>query len=175
MIETKEIDTNQLVHEVIGALIKIPEECKNKTDPEWTFHIKKSLEKIADNHGLRCSFTDKKNKKKEWLHDFIMYDMINDDEFGKDSKRLGKVYLCAESEWKVDIDEIQEDFEKLLVAKAKIKLMIYCRMKEWEEWMRRLVEKSEIDIGGEIYILAAYDESAFFIEQYEDGRWSVKP
>lgn len=53
----------------------------------------------------------------EWLYDVTWLDY--------DSEHLLSVPLVAEIEWSKEPDEIDHDFQKLLVARADLKLMIF--------------------------------------------------
>jgi len=52
-----------------------------------------------------------------WLYDLVWY--RNDD------GHLAEVYLVLESEWSYDAYDIRYDFEKLLLAKATLKVMVF--------------------------------------------------
>ena len=58
----------------------------------------------------------------EWLFD-LCWSIENDSDDGWKKSYKGLKLIC-ESEWKMDIDEILYDFQKLAVVKAEIKIMI---------------------------------------------------
>jgi hypothetical protein len=162
----------KIIEDISSGLKKIPTVnlIKRKC---WTSSIKKFLEKVADENTLQYTHTKKEDKKREWLYDSIMFDLNDDPEGGINSKMLNEVYLCAEYEWLSDEDSIQEDFEKLLVAKSPIKLMIYRVSKEEKkaraDFLKRIINSSKMTNAAEKYILAAWitRERYVSIEMYQ--------
>lgn len=89
------------------------------TDRQWTSEMKEIIGDIGrDNKYEVCAtgFPDKFSS--EWLFDITWY--LNDS-----NGNLTDVPLVLESEWGPKIEEIKYDFEKLLVANAKYKVMIF--------------------------------------------------
>lgn len=56
----------------------------------------------------------------EWLYDAVWYKYNNDQH-----DHLVEVPLVAESEWSHDFTSVRDDFHKLLLARAGIRLMVY--------------------------------------------------
>ena len=86
----------------------------------WTKEIKTRLCKIGNDLGYYtcASQVDRKCVNQgEWLFDVAWLDWETKD------KNLKSVPLVAESEWG-DLDHIRDDFQKLLVARADIRLMV---------------------------------------------------
>lgn len=88
-------------------------------EEKWTEEIKNSLGELGrDNNFSICASTLDKDYECEWLYDLVWY---KENENGY----LIDVPLVVESEWKTDlIKDIKFDFEKLLLAKSRVKLMI---------------------------------------------------
>jgi hypothetical protein len=141
----------------------------------WTSGVKSFLDGVASKNMLECTYTENQKDRQEWLYDFIMYE-VKDDVCGKKGwKIFNQVYLCAESEWNTDLDAIQIDFDKLLVARSPIKLMVYCATKkddnEKRQWLERIVDESDMSCPDETYILAACvgKEEKFSVYIYHKG------
>ncbi len=145
-----------LEREIINSIKSMPQTLERGMggDTEWTALLKSEMTKIAHRHEyLVCPKLDESNT--EWLYDLVW--------FRNDSNRfLREVALVLESEWARDADEIHYDFEKLLLAKAPIKVMVFqnCRDNLPELWRQlkdgiRIFEQKSND---ETYILAAFKE-----------------
>jgi hypothetical protein len=67
-----------------------------------------------------------------------------------------------ESEWKVAPYEIKHDFEKLLLAKASLKIMVFRanehKIKEIFNLLESGIRAFQTKTPGEIYILAGYND-----------------
>ena len=131
-----------------------------KSDGQWTVAIKKALIDIADKHELlaNCSSIGGQYKKNhinyEWLYDIILYTNKEDD-------ILDEVYLVGESEWHYDRGELENDFSKLLLARAKVRLMVYQANDEniyhgLRNRFIRMIEESSSCLSGDVYLFAVY-------------------
>ena len=150
------------------------------TDKNLTIAIKKALidvaEKYKENYKekeklnliSRCNIYDeeyKNNWKNELLYDIIIYSF-------KENYILDEVFLVGESELGKNWDIILEDFEKLLFARAKVRLMVY-QVKnsvEYEEYideLKNIIEKSSSCINGDIYLFAVYDANDANINKWK--------
>lgn len=100
---------------------------KTWSDRDWTVGIKGSVAKLALAAGwdICTSSVADIECECEWLFDQTW--------FRNENGMLREVGLVLESEWG-DFPEVRYDFEKLLVARAPLKVMIYCDEKlECEE------------------------------------------
>jgi hypothetical protein len=99
-------------------------------------------------HGLRDHF------QPEWLYDLCWYSNSPD---GK----LLNVTLVLESEWDIKRADIKYDFEKLLIAKANIKVFVFqAKSQNVANYLKELEQGIHAYKGGcsgEIYLLACYD------------------
>ncbi|HTE23665.1 hypothetical protein [Flavitalea sp.] len=90
---------------------------------------------------------------KAWLYDIVWY--------VEDSKnRLIKIPLIVECEWNLRYDEIQYDFEKLLVGNAERRLMIcQCPRKGIEQLISNLVTAIDLfqENHGDKFLIAVLD------------------
>lgn len=83
---------------------------------DLTFSIKKIIGNIGINRGFTIRAGGQNGFEQEWLYDLIWYKR---NEIG-----ISNVELIMESELSRNIDEIIYDFEKLLLANSRLKLMI---------------------------------------------------
>jgi hypothetical protein len=138
-------------------------------DREWTIAIKKRLIDIAEKYSLsvNCNIYGEKykhNDGREWLYDLIIYSSNNG--------YFDEVYLVCESEWSLDFDAIKWDFEKLLVARSKVHLLVYKgspeKHDEYKDDFIAEIEKSGSCSNGDVYLFAIYNTSddSFFVEKY---------
>lgn len=140
----------------------------------WTFAINRLLrdvgKEINKEYKIAC-----KNRElgdcSEWLFDFVCY---TDNEYG-----LCDVLFVAESEWinawdkYRNFDHIKFDFEKLLLARCKSRIMIFEANMEEEirKYIKRLnsiVANSKLTEANDRYFYVAWDRSntEFIIDLY---------
>jgi hypothetical protein len=90
-----------------------------RTDREWTTQIKEDIGSLGVAHGWAvCTSGFEGRFECEWLYDLIWYRSNPDN-------HLADVYLVLESEWGIKQSDIKYDFEKLLLAKATLKVMVF--------------------------------------------------
>lgn len=113
------VPVNEFLAQLASA---IPEEATTAEPKEWTRAVKKVLcEKTFDGYEPYACTEWKHKKLHEFLLDAIWYEK---------SPGMG-ILLAVESEWGVDSrsgpreGQILDDFEKLMVIKSPVKLMIY--------------------------------------------------
>lgn len=104
---------------------------KEPSDARWTINMKTELVDLGrqitslggENDFLACAKPQKKVGAEygEWLFDVVWYLEQADSEGGY----LLEVPLVAEIEWKPQSDFIDPDFQKLVVARAPIKLWVF--------------------------------------------------
>ena len=88
-------------------------------DRDWTVGIKSSVAKLGRAAGwnICTSSVAGIERECEWLFDQTWY--------RNENGMLRELGLVLESEWG-DFPSVRYDFEKLLVARAPLKVMIYC-------------------------------------------------
>ena len=112
------MNTQQIENEIISAIKEIPKQFPNGgRNSEWTKAILLVIGTLGkklgyDVCGLREHF------QSAWLFDLCWYSSALD---GK----LLDMPLALESEWDVKYAGIKYDFEKLLIAKSKFKVMVF--------------------------------------------------
>jgi len=90
-----------------------------------------------------------------WLYDLICYSTDN-------AGRLTNLHLVLECEWDLRLGEIKWDFEKLLVSKASLKVLVCQASDENGTHAVFAMAKNGIKAfkksGSEIYIIAVYNQ-----------------
>ena len=141
---------------------------RTASSTEWSSAVKTELCRIGQCQflckvGARTNEVDEAHRDYgEWLYDVTWL------EYGPDG-RLVDAHLVAECEWS-HFGEIDEDFQKLLLAHAGVRLMVFdgnpkCGNDFWpgsEEVARRLAERVR-DFNGsrldDAWLLAAWEKT----------------
>ena len=115
------MNPNALVRKIVAEFRKLEQELLQQDDsqwpqdkPEWTEKVLTTLCKLGERLGYTAWAT---GAPKEWLYDVSW---SNCDACG----RLISVPMVAECEWG-NLGEIAYDFEKLLLARATVRVMVY--------------------------------------------------
>jgi hypothetical protein len=90
----------------------------------WTNLIKKKFLEYGLSLGYEVRVSKTQGNKSEWLFDMVWFASIDG--------YIDHVYLVLESEFEPRIYNIVEDFNKLLVARADIRVMIFARGKTYQ-------------------------------------------
>jgi hypothetical protein len=105
------------------------------SDAKWTVAVKEALVSVGRSFGwLTAANGCNSDEGKEWLYDVVWYQL---DRAG----HMTDVPLVAESEWGGE-NAIKEDFEKLLVARSKYRVMVF--QADSEDAVRNLFRKMRI-------------------------------
>ena len=111
---------SELESRVAAALNDIPSRCSSKSDVDWTNAVKSSVAGAIHGQGLaihtNCAQIQDA-KQKEWIYDLCA---IEKNEKG----HLLSVKLVLESEWSNNRKERQWDFQKLLIARAELRVFV---------------------------------------------------
>jgi hypothetical protein len=101
----------------------------------WTNLIKKKFSEYGSSLGYEVMVSKTERNKSEWLFDMVW--------FASKNGHIDHVYLVLESEFEPRIYNIIEDFNKLLVARAEVRVMIFARRKTYqvEETFRDIEER----------------------------------
>jgi len=161
------MNTQEIEAQIVSVLKAIPGQFKpNQRNSEWTKAVKLAVCVLGQklNYAV-CGCPPECDKG--WLYDLCWYSVTTDRKF------LLDMPLVLESEWG-NWTEIKYDFEKLLVAKSKFKVMVFQAegqnitdyYKELEQGIRTYQGGS----AGEVYLLACYnDEKGEFEIKKVDG------
>jgi len=165
---------NDFINDIIKNIENLNQERNNlRSDKEWTIAVKKALIDVAYEHKLRvCSRIPddyKDNEIPEWLYDLIIYTKPDD--------IFDEVFLVCESEWNLNIKEIIYDFEKLLFARSKVRLIVFQvneeNYSEYKNTLINIIEKSHSCLNGDVYLFAIFhlnsDPGGFIVEKYVKG------
>lgn len=135
---------------------------QQKSDGEWTHDLKVILQKLGDKLlYITCASGFKKSVESEWLFDLTWYKQVD--------KRL-EIGLVMESEWLPSIDEIKHDFQKLLIARADHRLMIFTSPNK-ESFIKRIgefevaIQEFEYSLKGDRWLFIAFDNKGNLIEK----------
>lgn len=153
--------------EIIDALNTVPDQVKDWDSlGSWSDTVKNAIGKLAEKHELGvCATTSEKQFMPEWLYDLTAY--------SNRSGYLEKVELVMESEWIKASEELKFDFEKLLQAKARIKLFVFetkpNQLNDVLSELKKGIGMYPYGFPGETYILAVWSvaKQAFHIEIIE--------
>ena len=128
-------------------------------NPQWTCGVKQTIVDVGRKLGwLTAANGCNSDEGKEWLYDVVWYQLDQ-------SRHITDVPLVAESEWK-QADETKADFEKLLLARAKYRVMVFesanvpavcTKMRVWIDKFRRTQQ-------GDRYLLAGWCGSNWHFE-----------
>lgn len=129
-------------------------------DKEWTKRIKDDLCELGQKYNYGVSaFGVEKADEGEWLFDLVWAD-------GNDnpSWQFFEMPLAMECEWSTTKGDIIYDFEKLLVAKARHKLMVFQQKSQDDinsiiASLKDIIKHFKMTYPGERYLLAGYSAS----------------
>lgn len=146
----------------------------------WTKALKESLRSLLESESSNVTdvlYSDSSDSRHEFLLDIVVWDR-NDGE---------GVILAVESEWLQDVAAVEEDFWKLLIVKAPIKLMIFACNRNprtfsqdaiWAK-LSNCIQSYGDHIKGEFYVFMDYapppGRRAWWIEIPENGRLKTVP
>lgn len=134
----------------------------------WTQTIKEKLSELGHKKGYKTSAKNVEGSDYgEWLFDLCWLDYLNNQ---KTITYLRSIPLIMESEWGNQGD-IEDDFEKLMVARALVKVLVYNGTNAAVGIIpKRLIELisqfTQADFD-DVYLLAAYTESGFIFHLLE--------
>ena len=141
----------------------------NKTgNKEWTHDCLSAIAQLGFDIGYGAC-PDASNMKGEWLYDLIWY-MEEESEW---PKRMTDVVLVLESEWSSNLCDIRYDFQKLVQAKSRLKMLISRDLSNTGlDELKRDIESFIGKDESEIYIFAMYEgcrDNPFRYETYRCG------
>ena len=155
MIERSPIEPAELVRQIsLRMREKDPDPAQSKL---WTKALKECLRSLLESEGTNVTqvlYSDRANDTHEFLLDVVVWDRTNSE----------GVILAVESEWLQNVDDLAEDFWKLLVVKAPIKLMIFASNKNPRTFSQDAIWNKLSDclaryrdhISGERYVFMDY-------------------
>ena len=147
----------------------------NGSNKDWTRECLKALAGLGMDIGYGAC-PDPANIKGEWLYDLIWY---------KEEKRSGlnlmtDVVLALESEWSTYFEDIRYDFQKLVQAKSRLKMLISQELtKEEFAMLKQDIECFHGKDESEIYIFAMWvghkdKDHPFRYKKHRSGKEGAK-
>lgn len=156
------IDPKVLATEIIGA-VRQPD--LSDRSPAWTKALKEVLCRLGQDKGFDVHTALRRPEKQhyEWLFDLVWY-----------NRATGSVSLAVESEWG-DEGDVLDDFSKLLVMKAPLKVMVHFAYKGSfvERFENEYLDVFDHHVKGEQYLLVEFQgvqDRAYLYEAPNDGR-----
>ena len=129
--------------------------------PTWTYQVKAQLVRLGKRAGYQtCTNGTVRGARwdKEWLYDLVWV-------HASDDFVVQDVFLVAEIEWR-GTRAIQQDFQKLLLARADCRVMIFDGDKEGLR--DQLIEQART-FGkrrrGDRYLFASYRDGRFSVHE----------
>jgi hypothetical protein len=127
--------------------------------PRWTQMIKKGLVSLGEKHGYHAYASQCENPDRpEWLYDVTWIQVGQ----GKQQLLVADSPLVAEIEWSSKEGDIMDDFQKLLLARADTRLMVFeaknpkIGMERTEKLIEQIRAYSHTQ-AGDYYVLACLD------------------
>ena len=142
---------------IITRIKKLPADLgKGRRDTDWTVELTRAIGTLGEERGWRvCSSKCHDLFDGGWLYDLTWYR-------NGPNEQLQELGLVLESEWCQNLQFIKFDFEKLLQAKAPIKVFVF---QDCNGNLPQICSFLETGIAcfkpqgqHETYILAAYQE-----------------
>lgn len=149
--------TSRIEDAIITRIKKLPDDLgKGRGDTDWTVELMRVIGTLGHEQGWAvCASKCRELFDGGWLYDLTWYRNGPND-------HLNELGLVLESEWRRNLGFIKFDFEKLLAAKAPIKVLVF---QDWNGNLPQLWSFLETGIAcfkpqglHETYILAAYQE-----------------
>ena len=114
------MDVEEIIDQILLAVDEIEGmQCRGQwSNKKWTLKIKTALCNVGIDNGYDvCAAGVDNANHGEWLYDvcWLNYD---------DDGMLESMQMVAESEWGRNIGDIEDDFSKLLVARAALRVMV---------------------------------------------------
>jgi hypothetical protein len=133
-----------------------------KGDGEWTIAIFKAIAVLGESRGYQiCSSRSNKEYDGGWLFDLIWYK-------NNSQGQLECVPLVLESEWNRDYSHIKYDFEKLLIARSRYKVIIFQakgdKMLDYFKKLQEAIEAFHTASIEESYIFVCFDEKNWIFQ-----------
>ena len=117
---------------------------------EWTYRIQKMLVDMGIDQGKKvcAGGVEGATWPTEWLYDMVWLQVSND-------FNIENIGLVAEIEWGEDW-EVLEDFQKLLQARADVRLIVFDHEDGLQEQLKRQIRKFKKSQPGDRYLFVSY-------------------
>ena len=161
-------NANEIADAIVKSFETLPKRMqKAKGNAAWTKQLKDDIGILGEKHGWTiCTAGFKGRFENAWLYDLLWYK--------EEEGHLSEVYLVMESEWGWGRTHIKYDFEKLLLAKSPLKVMVFQTNNREIDALFDFLEKgirafTRLQCTDEIYMLICYNDDLdkFDIRQYQ--------
>lgn len=155
------MDFDEAEDKIEKALERICARGQEQTDTWWTEEIILAVGQIGE--VLDCAVSSSKHNM-EWLYDLIWY--------RKENGPFTELVLAMESEWNLEYSNILYDFEKLIQARAGLRVMIFqstgAMIEERVGDLKAAVRAFRGSQKGDRYLFAVYNRESkgFHFEQF---------
>jgi hypothetical protein len=149
--------TELLIQQELNALVRDSETFHS--DIDWTRSLKERMQKLGSKLGYEVRTTDPNKGTQEWLYDIVWLSKTP-------VRTIKEVVLVMESEW--NQGGAETDFDKLLVARARYRVMAFTGKKSEkffgsiERLRSRLVDFAGTSKGDRYMFAAWADEKKRF-------------
>ncbi len=147
---------------------QIPDDKWDK-DTWWTNQIKSILVAIGRSNQFMVACAGVASDHCEWKYDLMWWEET--DEGGR--CKLTNVPLVVESEWNLRLHAIQYDFEKLIVARAERRMMVFNVFRpddarNYIDFLKSIVISYKLSQVNDRYIFAVWIQSTkeFYFDSY---------
>ena len=148
--------SDEIVQAVMNGLSQVGKKLANEghhPNSVWTGRILFSLGRLGMEFGYAVypNFDDENERiDRAWL-----YDLVWCKENFKENRKFEGISLVLESEWKRNIEELNYDFQKLVQAKADIKVFICDWLEDgWKDILMQTVRAFRPQNESERYLIA---------------------
>ena len=119
------MSVDEMIHQILKAIDELEGEIDRDqwTDERWTRKIKSALCKVGkrNRYSVCASSVDTDKDHGEWLYDVCWLKYGEND--GDEHVWLRCMPMAAECEWG-NLGDIEDDFSKLLLARATLRVMV---------------------------------------------------
>lgn len=137
----------------------------DKTSSYCTYAIKEIIGELGYEKKFKvCASGFPDHYENEWLYDIVWFEE-------NDNKNITSIELVLESEMTYGLPAIKMDFEKLLLANARHRIMICCQghllLEDLQKYFEEAVKSYELLRPGDRFLVLIWDDrnSGEFIPQ----------
>ncbi|MXW79535.1 MAG: hypothetical protein F4Z57_11250 [Gemmatimonadetes bacterium] len=151
------MSSNDIVNRIVAEFRKVEREAPALGRPDWTIEVKTILCKLGRElgyttwaTGVLADYCD----GKEFLYDASWLVIDN-------CERTISCLMVAECEWD-NLGEVEYDFQKLLLARSKVRVMVYDAGPANEEYQEEICDRLREHVGtfngteGDTYLLIGW-------------------
>lgn len=115
------MNRRQIQIDVVSSLTELYYRFNSKERSTWTLAIQQLFKELAARYGFEYYPNENHG---EWLFDHIWCEMATETRMAENVSRTTSLILAMECEWTTTLGHIAEDFDKLLVCNAQIRVFI---------------------------------------------------